>query len=121
RKGTNRDLRAGLGRPFPLPAARGGVSYRGQQSVDGRRAGRQEALPDGGIEGQMAVLLQRGEEAGQHRLEALVADPIGGFPQDDEGFAHRLTVDLSSNRGTAWYGRTGDSQEPDGMLAMTPG
>jgi hypothetical protein len=83
--------------------------------------GRQKALPDGGIEGQMAMLLQRGDEAGQYRLEALAADPVRGFPQDDEGCSHRLTVDPSSNHGSAPYGGTGASQQTDGVLAMTPG
>jgi hypothetical protein len=67
-------------------------------------------MPDGGIEAQMAVLLQRGEEAGQNRLEALTADPVRGFPEHDQGLAHPLTVDPGSDHGTFPCSSRGPSQ-----------
>ena len=67
RKGAYRELLTGLRRFLPLLAALcGGAPHGGQQPVDGRRAGGQEAPPDRGVEGQVAVLLQGGDQGRLH-------------------------------------------------------
>ena len=91
-KGSYRDLLTRFRGVPPLLACGCGAPYRGQQAVDGCRTGGEEALPDGGVEGQVAVLFQGLEETGQDRLEPLATDTVGGLPQDHEGFAHRLVV-----------------------------
>ena len=40
----------------------------------------------------MPVTLKGRHQNGQQRLEPLAADPVRGFPQHDDGFAHRFVV-----------------------------
>jgi hypothetical protein len=67
----------------------------------------------------MTVLLQGANEVGQDRFEALAADPVRGFLQDDEGFAHHLIVDPPSNGGSLHGGANGTAKQADGVFAVT--
>src|SRR5262249_14767968 len=120
RKGAYRDLFTWFSGRLPLLPGERGAPNRDQQSVDGRRADREEALADHGVQVQMAVLFQGRDETGQDRLEALATDPIRGLPQNDEGFTHRLVVGPPSNGGGGRR-RTSVGEQPDGMLAMAAG
>ena len=40
----------------------------------------------------MVVLLQGSDELRQDGLESLAADPVGGLPEDDEGFPDRFAI-----------------------------
>jgi hypothetical protein len=119
-KHANGDLLARLGGGPALLPVRCLAAHAGQQAVDRRRTDREEALADCGIKSQMAVLLQRRDEAGQDRLQSLTADPVRCFPEYDQGFAHRLVVGPSTNA-RRLGSRAAASEQSDGMLAMTPG
>ena len=69
----------------------------------------------------MPVLFQGRDQTGQDRLETLAADPIGGFPQNDQCLAHRFPIG-SAIHGRR-LGRTGADrgQQADRMFAMAPG
>ena len=54
----------------------------------------------------MAVPLQGGDQAGQDRLETLATDSVRGFPQDDQGFPHRLVVGPPSDHSGSGFGET---------------
>jgi hypothetical protein len=61
---------------IPFLAARSSTPHRGQKSVDNRRAGGQEQLPDRGVECPMAVLLQGVNRGGKDRFTPLTANAI---------------------------------------------
>ncbi len=94
---------------------------RRQESVDGRRTGREEEVMDGRVERQIAMPLQGRDQAGQDHLEALPADAIRGLPEDDECFTDRLRIDPPTGLRRVGREAIDSGEQPDRVLAMAAG
>jgi hypothetical protein len=67
------------------------------------------------------MLLERWEQDGQQRLQALAADSIGSLPQNHQRLTNRLVVDASSNKPYGLAGRLVAVQDANRVLSMVPG
>ena len=81
-------------RPLAGPAACR-QAYRGQEAIDGRGAHRQHVRADLGVEVQMPMMLQRGHQDLNQRLEAFAAHPVGRLPKHDERIGDGLVIDTA--------------------------
>ena len=63
--------------------------------------------------------LQRRDKNGDERLEPLPADPVGGFPENDQCFAHRVVVHRYTRPSTAAPVSDGlRGEQPHAVLAV---
>ena len=76
-------------------------------------------LPDDRIDSQMAVPLQRRDEARQDGFQTLPANAIGSFPEYDERLADRLGIDPPGQGGWRVDHRINSGEQSNSMLAMT--
>ena len=60
-------------------------------------------------------------QAGQDGLEAFATDAVGGFPEDDQCFAHRLVVGPPSHDWVRRRAVNAAVEQSDGVLAMAAG
>jgi hypothetical protein len=105
RESTDGHLLTRLGWRAPLLPPGGVTTGRCQQAINGRWNGGEKALPNGRVEGQMTVLLQSGQQAGEDGLETFAADSVCRFPQDNERLADGYVVGPSVG---AWGRPVGD-------------
>ncbi|HMB02521.1 MAG TPA: hypothetical protein VKP69_02140 [Isosphaeraceae bacterium] len=121
RERPDRNLPAGFGRWLSLLASPRGSADRRQESIDGCRTGREQELPDGRIERQMAVPFHGGDQTGQDGPGTFPTDPVGCFPENDECFTDRLGIDPPPGVGCIVDEGAGSSEQSNGMLAMAAG
>ena len=57
-------------------------------------------LPHTVVEPKMSVVLERSDERREQGLEPLAANPVGGFPENDEGLADSGVVHTEPGRRT---------------------
>jgi hypothetical protein len=69
----------------------------------------------------MAVLFHGRDQTGQDGLETFPADPVRGFPEDDECFADRLHIDPPPGGECIVNKRAASGEQSNGMLARAAG
>ena len=80
------------------------ATWHSQQSIDGRGAHGQNLLANRLTEMQMPIALQGRQQNRQQRPQTLPANPIGGFPQDDQRSPRRFVVQGGSDAGLRDFG-----------------